>query len=265
MLVSLLDDDDFASARVDTGLLARSPSIIAGSRPTGADLEAHLLAVVATIESVNRAADRHWSTVPSGWRNLRTRGQRVVLIEDGGPEAVEHALEYEVITASGCEDHWSVRLGPWPEPDETGSVPADERPRRSMRRVVRSTEDGVVVDIEIDGLARSVSVHRAGPVLVAADASGRTRWTARPRFTDHESEMVGSGPVAPLPGTVIAVSVTVGQAVAADQVLMVVEAMKMEHQITAPASGMVAEVRFGVGDRVDMGDLLVVLDTGEGS
>ena len=136
---------------------------------------------------------------------------------------------------------------------------------RSVRRVMRSRDDGAVVDIEVDGLARSVSVRRAGTVFVATDASGRTRWTARPRFTDHESEMVGSGPVAPLPGTVIAVSVTAGQTVAADEVLMVVEAMKMEHQITAPAAGVVAEVRFAVGDRVDMGDLLVLLDTGDGS
>jgi len=87
----------------------------------------------------------------------------------------------------------------------------------------------------------------------------------RPRFVDHESELVGSGPVAPLPGTVIAVAVEAGQNVEADQVLMVVEAMKMEHQITAPAAGVVSEVRFAVGDRVDMGDLLVVLDTGESS
>ena len=77
--------------------------------------------------------------------------------------------------------------------------------------------------------------------------------------------MVGSGPVAPLPGTVIAVAVEAGQNVEVDQVLMVVEAMKMEHQITAPAAGVVSEVRFAVGDRVDMGDLLVVLDTGESS
>ena len=41
---------------------------------------------------------------------------------------------------------------------------------------------------------------------------------------------------------------------------MVIEAMKMEHTITAPDAAHVAEVRFGVGDRVDAGDLLVVLD-----
>jgi len=68
--------------------------------------------------------------------------------------------------------------------------------------------------------------------------------------------------VAPLPGTVIAVRVSDGDQVVADQVLMVIEAMKMEHQITAPTAATVAAVRFNVGDRVDMGDLLVELDMG---
>ena len=42
--------------------------------------------------------------------------------------------------------------------------------------------------------------------------------------------------------------------------MMVVEAMKMEHKITASADAVVSEVRFAVGDRVDTGDLLVVLE-----
>ena len=44
------------------------------------------------------------------------------------------------------------------------------------------------------------------------------------------------------------------------QLLLVLEAMKMEHKITAAGAATVAEVRIGVGDRVDAGDLLVVLD-----
>ena len=67
--------------------------------------------------------------------------------------------------------------------------------------------------------------------------------------------------MSPLPGTVIAVHVESGQDVVDGTVLMVVEAMKMEHRITAHAAATVREVRFGVGDRVDAGDLLVVLDT----
>jgi propionyl-CoA carboxylase alpha chain len=71
---------------------------------------------------------------------------------------------------------------------------------------------------------------------------------------------VGSGPVAPLPGTVIAVNVVAGDVVSEGQLLLVLEAMKMEHKITAAAAATVAEVRVGVGDRVDAGDLLVVLE-----
>ncbi len=266
MLVALLDDDDFAAGRLDTGLLARSPDILNGSRPTGDDLTAHLMAVVASVESANRSADRHWGEVPSGWRNVRTRGTRVVLLEDGGPEPIEHRVEYEIVTRGGFEDHWNVMLGDWPEPDETGALPADERRTLQFRRERRAElADSEVVFVEIDGLARTVTLAGRGAERIAVDPTGRTRWMLRPRFVDHESEMVGSGPVAPLPGTVIAVAVEAGQKVEADQVLMVVEAMKMEHQITAPAAGVVSEVRFAVGDRVDMGDLLVVLDTGESS
>jgi biotin carboxyl carrier protein len=62
-----------------------------------------------------------------------------------------------------------------------------------------------------------------------------------------------------LPGGVIAVAVAPGDAVTAGQLLVVVEAMKMEHRITAPSDGTVAEVRAAVGDQVAAGDLLVVL------
>ena len=58
----------------------------------------------------------------------------------------------------------------------------------------------------------------------------------------------------------IAVHVEAGQAVHDGQLLMVVEAMKMEHKITAHADARVTEVRYEVGDRVDTGDLLVALE-----
>jgi biotin carboxyl carrier protein len=66
-----------------------------------------------------------------------------------------------------------------------------------------------------------------------------------------------------LPGTVIAVRVEPGQTVSDGDVLVVVEAMKMEHSITAHADATVLAIPFGVGDRVDSGDLLVELDVVE--
>ncbi|MDG1265708.1 MAG: biotin/lipoyl-binding protein, partial [Ilumatobacter sp.] len=68
-------------------------------------------------------------------------------------------------------------------------------------------------------------------------------------------------PVCPLPGTVTAVSVVAGDHVEPGALLMVVEAMKMEHKITAARASTVAEVHFKVGSRVDQGDLLVSFAT----
>ncbi len=62
------------------------------------------------------------------------------------------------------------------------------------------------------------------------------------------------------PELTIAVNVSAGDAVEQGAVLMVVEAMKMEHKITAPSASTVTEVHFEVGARVDQGDLLVSLD-----
>jgi propionyl-CoA carboxylase alpha chain len=81
-----------------------------------------------------------------------------------------------------------------------------------------------------------------------------------PHFTDADAGTAGGGPVSPLPGTVIAVHVEPGQRVTEGTVLVVVEAMKMEHKIVAGADATVGEVCFAVGDRVDTGDLLVVLE-----
>jgi propionyl-CoA carboxylase alpha chain len=62
-----------------------------------------------------------------------------------------------------------------------------------------------------------------------------------------------------LPGTIVSVQVAVGDAVRAGQVLLVLEAMKMEHRIVAPVDAVVSEVLVRAGDRVDAGDVLVAL------
>ncbi|MEO6298813.1 MAG: biotin/lipoyl-containing protein, partial [Paracoccaceae bacterium] len=65
---------------------------------------------------------------------------------------------------------------------------------------------------------------------------------------------------APMPGTVVLVAVTAGQAVAKGDPLVVIEAMKMEHAILAPRSGSIAALRVKPGDRVAMGAELVVME-----
>jgi 3-methylcrotonyl-CoA carboxylase alpha subunit len=59
--------------------------------------------------------------------------------------------------------------------------------------------------------------------------------------------------MAPMPGKIVAVNVTDGASVRAGDVLVVLEAMKMEHAIKAPVDGTVSAVHYGVGDQVDEG------------
>jgi propionyl-CoA carboxylase alpha chain len=69
--------------------------------------------------------------------------------------------------------------------------------------------------------------------------------------------------LAPLPGSVVQVAVVSGQRVVAGDVLVVLEAMKMEHTVRAPFDGTVTEVRVELGEQVESGAVLVVVEPGE--
>ena len=64
---------------------------------------------------------------------------------------------------------------------------------------------------------------------------------------------------APMPGKILKISVAVGASVSSGDVLLILEAMKMENEISAPAGGTVREIRAREGDSVNTGDVLVVL------
>ena len=71
----------------------------------------------------------------------------------------------------------------------------------------------------------------------------------------------GSGQVAvPMQGTIVKVLVEVGQKVEAGQSVVVLEAMKMENQITADKGGTVKEIKVAVGDKVGAGDVVAVIE-----
>ena len=69
----------------------------------------------------------------------------------------------------------------------------------------------------------------------------------------------GQAVEAPMPGNILKVNVSVGQSVGQGDVLVVLEAMKMENEIMAPRAGTVAQVLVSKGSSVDSGDVLVVL------
>jgi acetyl-CoA/propionyl-CoA carboxylase biotin carboxyl carrier protein len=113
------------------------------------------------------------------------------------------------------------------------------------------------VPVEVDGKRFEVKLWL--PDAPAADAVSARR--SRPRPVATSGGAAGSGTIAaPMQGTIVKVMVAVGDAVEAGQGILVLEAMKMENHINAEAAGTVKEIRVGAGDTVGTGDVLVVIE-----
>jgi propionyl-CoA carboxylase alpha chain len=252
-MAALLVEDDFLAARTPTAYLDEHPDVVHAAGPTGDDRVGQLLAAAIADERAARAGDRHWGFAPSGWRNLRTQGQRSTWIDGRGDE-----LDVE-LEALG-RDRYRLLVGPFPTPTEDGSLSPDTRRRAEVRATVSAEGDRLVIGVELEDVRRRLTVERDGDQTHVSGPAGRTTWRLAPRFLDHDATAAGGGPVSPLPGTVLSVHVEEGDEVADGQLLVVVEAMKMEHKITAPADAVVTEVKVAAGQRVDAGDVLVLLD-----
>jgi propionyl-CoA carboxylase alpha chain len=92
---------------------------------------------------------------------------------------------------------------------------------------------------------------------------GQVDLVERPRFTDPAEAVEEGTLVAPMPGTVTRLLVRAGAEVAAGQPLLALEAMKMEHEFTAPTDGVLAEVRVEEGSQVETGAVLAVVEAAE--
>lgn len=70
----------------------------------------------------------------------------------------------------------------------------------------------------------------------------------------------GAGVTAPMPGVILNVMVTVGQSVKEGDVLLILEAMKMENEVSSPSTGTIKEVAVSKGSNVNTGDLMIVIE-----
>ena len=112
-------------------------------------------------------------------------------------------------------------------------------------------------NITVNGVAYSVSVEEtaagAAPVAAAAPAA-----PAAPKAAAGAAGAVAVK--APMPGNILDVKVKAGASVKAGDVLVILEAMKMENEILAPQDGTVASVNVNKGDTVNSGDVLVSMN-----
>ena len=114
----------------------------------------------------------------------------------------------------------------------------------------------------LDGQAVTARFERRGRAVLV-NARGETHLVARYDPAALAEAMTAGGAIkAPMPGKVLSVAVTVGEAVTRGQTLIVLEAMKMEHALTAPADGVVETVSAEPGAQVGDGDVLVTLGEG---
>jgi acetyl-CoA/propionyl-CoA carboxylase biotin carboxyl carrier protein len=147
-----------------------------------------------------------------------------------------------------------------------GVVESDELARRAEELVAQSHKpasaaaSGRLVDrtstVEVDG--RRYEVRRVSPEPPWLELARRRRERS------HRLGVGGERVVSPMQGTVLSVEVADGEDVRAGQVLCVVEAMKMENEITAHHDGVVTEVAVAPGDAVESGQLICVVSANGG-
>ena len=119
------------------------------------------------------------------------------------------------------------------------------------------------VDVEVNGKRFSVKVFVPESQAGAVVAGGAGGGSSRPRRSAGAGAGAGagSGSVAvPMQGTIVKLLVEVGQEVEAGATVCVLEAMKMENNITADKAGTVKEIKVAVGDSVGSGDVVVVIE-----
>jgi len=132
-----------------------------------------------------------------------------------------------------------------------------------MARTFRITVNGKSYDVEVEEIKGGVSpapVAASAPVAVAAPAPAPKASAPAPAASPAPAAPAGGDVVSsPMPGKILKVAVAVGASVNPGDLLVVLEAMKMENEIQASSGGTVKEIRVKEGDSVNTGDVLVVV------
>jgi 3-methylcrotonyl-CoA carboxylase alpha subunit len=234
----------FATGRLDTGLIARHrselfPSPVAPSERTLAVAALAELVRLRDASAVRAAASSDpwspWHAIDTWWLNSDDHALVMTFEADGvaHPVRLRTAAEDAVLSVDGHELRASI------------------------------VRDAGELRVRLGDSSFSATVVARGEERVVFCAGEMTRLRlADPLAHSGEEEPHGGHLMAPMSGTVVAVLVKAGDAVARGAPLMILEAMKMEHTIAAPAGGTISMINYRQGDQVAEGaDLIVIGDT----
>lgn len=236
LLVGILREPEFRSGGIDTGYLERhDPSVLGRTPPEAVRLHAFAAALAGQAE--RRAEAPVLATAPSGWRNVPNGPQVATLCPGDAETEVRYRLGNGAVEATVDGD--------------------------TVGEVILHMVTGELVDVTIDGVRREIRVHRVGETYYADSALGATALTELPRFPDPQSRTEPGSLLAPMPGTVVRAAVELGATVAHGAPVVVLEAMKMEHSVTAPHDGTVTELNVATGQTVETGTVLAVVAEAE--
>ena len=231
-LVAVLRHPEFLAGDLDTGFLDRNPC----TDGDDAGLAHAAVAAALALQADRRARTAVLAHVPSGWRNVPSQDQTVEFDVRGSQQvAVGYRLDR------------SGRLA---------SVTVDGTPCSVSLTSASPTEVALVGD----GVLRRYTVAISDETV---DVDGPDRsWSLRivERFPLPDAAGLAGSLVAPMPGSILRVLVDVGEVVTPGQPLVVLEAMKMEHQVVAPSGGTVTRVLVAPGDQATTGQALLVVE-----
>jgi len=232
-LLRVLDHPAFIAGDIDTHFIDRHLREELGDGASEADAQRAAIAA-ALADQQRRDRERVLvPQVPSGWRNNYHTPQSVEYEASEGAIRVDYRhLGGDRFTVRTGDEARAVRVVSWEPPQLT----LEEGARRWRAR------------ISFDGDRTFVHTSDFSIALLR-----------KPRFPDKTQAIPAGGCVAPMPGKVIELRVAEGDTVQAGQVLMIMEAMKMEHSVNAPQDGTVGQILVTAGDQVDADTLLVLV------
>ena len=233
LLVNVLRHPAFIAGDTDTAFFD-THDLASLSEPLVDADTAQLAALAAALADAahNRSTATVFAAVPTGWRNLPS-GFQVKSYTDASGDSHEVRYRFE---------RSELRV-----------------PGNAAVALVSATPDRVV--LRVDGVDRPFDVARYGDSVFVDCASGPVELTVTPRFPEPGSALQPGSLVAPMPGAVSRLGAAVGEAVTAGQPVVWMEAMKMEHAVTAPKDGVVTELVVEVGRQVELGAVLARVES----